>query len=61
MKIYLLFHIVGYDTKINDIEFTNKVVIRLIDKTYESALERARKIVPRAFHFLAEVVEFKED
>ena len=34
MKKYLLFHIVGYDSKINELEFTNKVVIRLIDKDY---------------------------
>ena len=57
---YLLFHIVGYDSKVSELEFTNKVVIRLIDTTYESALERAKKIIDRKFWFLSEVVEFKE-
>ena len=61
MRKYLLFHIIGYDTKISDVEFTNKVVIRLIDKNYDSALERAKKIVDKQFWFLAEAVEFKED
>lgn len=61
MKKYLLFHIVGYDTKINELEFTNKVVIRLIDKDCDSALERAKKLISRAFYFVAEIVEFKED
>jgi hypothetical protein len=61
MKKYLLFHIVGYDTKINDIDFTNKVVVRLIDKDCDSALERAKKLITRALWFVAEIVEFKED
>ena len=60
MKSYLLFHIVGYNTKNSELDLTDKVVISLIDKTYESALKRAHEIVSRNFWFLAEVVEYKE-
>jgi hypothetical protein len=58
---YLVFHIVGYNSKISDIEFTDKLVVRLIDESYEKALERAKNIVDRNFWFLAEVVEYKEN
>ena len=60
MKTYLVFHIVGYDSKLENGEFTNKVVIRLIDTDYENALKRAQDIVEKQFFFLAEVVEFEE-
>ena len=57
-KTYLLFHLVGYNTKINELDLSDKVIIRLIDTTCESALERAKKIVEKKFWFLAEVVEY---
>ena len=41
-------------------EMEDKVVIRLIDKTYESALKRAKKIIKRDQWVLAECVEYKE-
>lgn len=58
---YLLFHIVGYEKKDQLGNLEDKVVIRLIDTTYESALERAKKIIDKPWWILAEVVEFKED
>lgn len=61
MITYLVFHIVGYtkwdDNQINP-NMVDKVVIRLIDTTYESALERAKKLVERDNWILAEVVEY---
>ena len=44
----------------NNADFSDKVVIRLIDTTLQSALERSKKIVDKKSWFLAEVVEFKE-
>lgn len=58
---YLLFHIVGYDKKDQMGNLEDKVVIRLIDVAYESALARAKKIVTKPFWLLAEVVEYKGD
>lgn len=64
MKTYLIFSIVGYKkwekTPMGD-QMEDKVVLRLIDTTYESALKRAKKIVKRDQWLLAEVVEYKED
>ena len=60
MKTYLIFHIVGYE-KIDQLgNLEDKVVIRLIDTTYENALERAKKIIDKPFWLLAEVVEYRE-
>lgn len=57
---YLIFHIVGYE-KIDQLgNLEDKVVIRLIDTTYENALERAKKIIDKPFWLLAEVVEYQE-
>lgn len=57
---YLIFHIVGYE-KIDQLgNLEDKVVIRLIDTTYENALERAKKIIDKPFWLLAEVVEYRE-
>jgi hypothetical protein len=58
---YLLFHIVGYDGEDPLHNLENKVVIRLIDSSYEKALERAQKIIDRKFWLLAEVVEFHKE
>jgi len=55
---YLLFHIVGYNGEDPLHNLEDKVVIRLIDTTYEKALERAKKIIEKKFFLLAEVVEF---
>ena len=61
---YLIFHLVGYtkwDTdSLGQQEMTDKVVVRLIDKTYESALKRAQKLIKRDQWILAEIVEYKE-
>jgi hypothetical protein len=37
------------------------VVIRLIDTSYESALERAKKIIEKKWWLLAEIVEFYKE
>lgn len=62
---YLIFHIVGYTrwetNAIGQQEMIDKVVVRLIDKTYESALKRAQDLIKRDQWVLAEVVEYKED
>jgi hypothetical protein len=62
---YLIFHLVGYKKYIDHPTqgqvMEDKVVVRLIDKTYESALKRAKKIVDRDQWLLAEVVEYRED
>jgi len=55
---YLLFHIVGYNGEDPLHNLEDKVVIRLIDTTYEKALERAKKIIEKKFWLLAECVEF---
>ena len=58
---YLIFHIVGYE-KIDQLgNLEDKVVIRLIDTTYENALERAKKIIDKPFWLLAEVVEYQKE
>lgn len=58
---YLLFHIVGYNGEDPMHNLEDKVVIRLIDTTYESALERAKKIIEKKWWLLAEVVEFNKE
>jgi hypothetical protein len=60
---YLIFHIVGYNKKDELGNYLGRVVIRLIDTTYESALSRAMKIIDKDNWELAEVVEYnkKED
>ena len=55
---YLLFHIVGYNGEDPLHNLEDKVVIRLIDTTYEKALERAKKLIEKKFWLLAECVEF---
>ena len=58
---YLLFHIVGYNGEDPLHNLEDKVVIRLIDTTYEKALERAEKIIEKKWWLLAEVVEFHKE
>ena len=60
MKTYLLFHIVGYEGEDPLHNLENKVVIRLIDKSANSALKRAEEMVKKKFWEIAEIVEFKE-
>lgn len=58
----MLFHIVAYNKPaVNGEELVDKVVIRLIDTTPDSAMERAKLLVPRNFYFLAEIVEYKKE
>lgn len=57
---YLVFHIVGYERKDELGNLHDKVVLRLIDTTYETALERAKLIIDKPFWVLGEVVEFKD-
>lgn len=58
---YLLFHIVGYNGEDPLHNLEDKVVIRLIDTTYEKALERAKKLIEKKWWLLAEVVEFHKE
>lgn len=60
MKTYLVFHVVGYEQKDQLGNLEEKVVIRLIDTTYEKALERAKKMVNKPFWLLGEVIEYGE-
>lgn len=55
---YLVFHVVGYDRKDEFGNLHEKVVLRLIDNSYESALERAKQIIDKPFWTLGEVVEY---
>ena len=55
---YLVFHIVGYDFKDELGNLHEKTVLRLIDTSYESALERAKTIIDKPFWVLGEVVEY---
>lgn len=57
---YLVFHIVGYERKDELGNLLDKVILRLIDTTYESALERAKTIIDKPFWVLGEVVEYHE-
>ena len=57
---YLVFHIVGYDRKDEFGNLIDKVVLRLIDTTYESALDRAKLIIEKPFWTLGEVVEYHQ-
>jgi hypothetical protein len=57
---YLVFHLVGYDKKDQLGNLEDKVVIRLIDTTYENALNRARQIIEKPFWLLGEVIEYKD-
>jgi hypothetical protein len=59
-KTYLIFHIVGYDKSDPLGNLDGKVVIRLLDTSYESSLKRAKKIIEKPFWLLAEVVEYQE-
>lgn len=61
MKTYLVFHIVGYDKKDQLGNLEEKIVIRLIDTSYDKALVRAQKIVDKPFWILGEVIEYKEE
>lgn len=65
MKTYLVFHIVGYkkwtQNQLGQSDMEDKVVLRLIDKTYDSALKRAKAIISRDNWLLAEVIEYQED
>lgn len=59
----MIFHIVAYNQKVGEgvnLDFTDKVVLRLIDSTLDSAIERAKGIIERTHYFLAEVVEYNE-
>jgi len=58
---YLVFHLVGYSRADELGNLQDKVVIRLIDTTYESALERAKKIIDKPFWLLAECVEYQKE
>lgn len=58
---YLVFHIVGYERKDELGNLHDKVILRLIDTTYETALERAKQIIEKPFWILGEVVEFNKD
>lgn len=58
MEKFLLFHFVGYNSKLNEETLTDRVDIKLIDTDYDSALIRARDIVVRNAWFLIEVTEF---
>jgi len=58
---YLVFHLVGYSRADELGNLQDKVVIRLIDTTYESALERAKKIIDKPFWMLGEVVEYQKE
>ena len=58
---YLVFHIVFYSRADELGNLQDKVVIRLIDTTYENALERAKKIIDKPFWLLAEVVEYQKE
>jgi hypothetical protein len=55
---YLVFHIVGYDRKDELGNLIDKVILRLIDTNYETALERAKTIIDKPFWTLGEVVEY---
>ena len=55
---YLVFHIVGYDRKDELGNLLDKVVLRLIDEDYATALERAKTIIDKPFWTLGEVVEY---
>lgn len=57
---YLVFHLVGYEKRDQLGNLEDKVVIRLIDTTYENALERAKQIIEKPFWVLGEVIEYKE-
>jgi len=57
---YLVFHLVGYEKKDQLGNLEDKVVIRLIDTDYISALERAKQIIEKPFWLLGEVIEYKE-
>jgi hypothetical protein len=52
---------VGYEGEDPLHNLEDKVVVRLIDTSYEKALERAKKIIEKKFWLLAECVEFKEE
>lgn len=57
---YLLFHLVGYDVEDydNPANLKGRVIIRLIDSNFESALERAKKLINKPYWLLAEAVEY---
>ena len=61
MKTYLIFHLVGYTKRDELGNLDDKVVIRLIDVDYETALARAKKLVDKPFWLLAEVVEYNRE
>lgn len=60
MKTYLVFHVVGFEKKDPLGNLEEKIVLRLIDASYEKALERAKKLIDKPFWVLGEVIEYKE-
>lgn len=57
---YLIFTLVGYTSRDEMKNLEDKVVFRLIDTSYESALARAKTLFDKPFWLLAEVVEYQE-
>jgi hypothetical protein len=57
---YMVFVLIGYQVKDVANNFVDKVVVRLIDTDYESALERAKKVIEKPLWFLAEVIEYQK-
>ena len=57
----LVFILQGYEQKLDDGRLLDSVQIELIDKSYENALKRAKKIIKKPFYRLSMVVEKYED
>jgi hypothetical protein len=56
-KPYMVFIVQAHDGETPDMRLTNVTTLELIDTTYKSAEERAKKIVNRKHYRLSMVIE----
>lgn len=54
---YIVFIIQAYQLRTDTGQLVDTVTLELIDKDYQSALERAKKLVKRKHYRLASVIE----
>lgn len=58
---YLVFIIQGYQLQTEQGQLIDSTSIELIDKSYENALKRAKKIIDKKYYRLHSVIERFED
>jgi hypothetical protein len=57
MKTQLIFIIQAYELRTDDGQLQDVTTIELIDKSYENALKRAKKLIKKKFYRLSNIIE----